>query len=264
MGGWNFSNAMMWSNSKNCYMNGRVFSGADTTNTFPVIAISSAGVITPSTDPNQPGKLMSKTELEKIKSGAFYVDQNGNMYANNAYIKGTIYSYKGNIGGFALSDTRMEATSADKTKTMLLSADLIKFTDSSVNSTAYLGGDTIPATSGGSLVAPQRLEVTRNLKEGYLGGNAGLYVSVTGAIPYDNLITSGNHALYLAKGDICGFRLRTRRIDKSTTLSTMDSIVIAIRDITLTMPSSPEDGQMYFIRNVGYTVTISGGGNKVL
>ena len=133
-------------------MNGRVYSGADTTNTFPVIAISSAGVITPSTDPNQSGKLMSKTELEKIESGAFYVDQNGNMYANNAYIKGTIYSYKGNIGGFALSDTRMEATSADKTKTMLLSADLIKFTDSSVNSTAYLGGDTIPATSGGSLV----------------------------------------------------------------------------------------------------------------
>ena len=78
------------------------------------------------------------------------------------------------------------------------------------------------------------------------------------------MITSGNHALYLAKGDICGFRLRTRRIAKSTTLSTMDSIIIAIRDITLTMPSSPEDGQMYFIRNTGYTVTIDGGGNKVL
>lgn len=264
MGGWNFSNAMMWSNSKNCYMNGRVYSGADTTNTFPVIAISSAGVITPSTDPNQPGKLMSKTELEKIESGAFYVDQNGNMYANNAYIKGTIYSYKGNIGGFALSNTRMEATSADKTKTMLLSADLIKFTDSSVGSTAYLGGDTIPATSGGSLIAPQRLEVTRKLDDYSIGGNAGLYVSVTGATQDDSYVTSGNHALYLAKGNICGFRLRTRRIAKSTTLSTMDSIIIAIRDITLTMPSSPEDGQMYFIRNVGYTVTIDGGGNKVL
>lgn len=264
MGGWNFSNAMMWSNSKNCYMNGRVYSGANTTNTFPVIAISSAGVITPSTDPNQPGKLMSKTELEKIESGAFYVDQNGNMYANNAYIKGTIYSYKGNIGGFALSNTRMEATSADKTKTMLLSADLIKFTDSSVGSTAYLGGDTIPATSGGSLIAPQRLEVTRKLDDYSIGGNAGLYVSVTGATQDDSYVTSGNHALYLAKGNICGFRLGTRRIAKSTTLSTMDSIIIAIRDITLTMPSSPEDGQMYFIRNTGYTVTIDGGGNKVL
>lgn len=262
IGGWNFNNAMMWSSSKNCYLNGRVYDNTNAAYTCPVIAISGAGVINPSTDPNQPGTLKTKTQLESITSGAFYVDQDGNMYANNATVKGTLYSSSGTIGGFSLNSYQMISTSG--TRTMLLSADLIKFTDSSVDSEAYLGGDTIPATSGGSLVAPQRISVSRDLKEDFPGGNAGLHLNITGAVPYDDLITSGNHALYIAHGDICGFRLRTRRVASSTTLSTMDSIILAIRDVTLTLPYSPEHGQIYFIRNTGYTVTINGNRRKVL
>lgn len=41
-----------------------------------------------------------------------------------------------------------------------------------------------------------------------------------------------------------------RRINKSTTLSVMDSVVLAIKaGITLTVPSTAEDGQFYWIRN---------------
>ena len=56
--------------------------------------------------------------------------------------------------------------------------------------------------------------------------------------------------MFVPKGDICGFRLRTRRIDSSQTLSLMDSIIIAIsQGVTLTLPTNAEDGQIYFIRN---------------
>ena len=83
-------------------------------------------------------------------------------------------------------------------------------------------------------------------------GNAGLFLSVEGSHAYDNkdYQFTGNHALYISKGDICGFRLRLRRIDESTILSVMDSVVLAIKaGITLTVPSTAEDGQFYWIRN---------------
>ena len=89
--------------------------------------------------------------------------------------------------------------------------------------------------------------------EGTIGsGNVGLLVSVQGSdrISDTKGAFNGNHALYVPHGHITGFRLKTRRVSSSQELSLMDSIIIATRnDIELTLPSSAEDGQIYFIRN---------------
>lgn len=177
----------------------------------------------------------------------FRVDQNGNLVATKANITGTITATGGNVGGFSISSSSMESVSGDDA--MLLSANLIRFTGS--YSKVFMGAETMPSSNGGSFSTPVRIEVNRIIQS-MSYGNAGLFLSVEGSHAYDDndYQFTGNHALYISKGDICGFRLRLRRINKSTTLSVMDSVVLAIKaGITLTVPSAAEDGQFYWIRN---------------
>lgn len=153
----------------------------------------------------------------------------------------------GSVGDFDVSSSLKAKSGYDE---MLLSSSLIRFTNQYVST--FIGADTVPATAGGSMIAPIRINANRSLSSYSAGANTCLHLSVEGAKGYDDYVQTGNHALYIPKGDICGFRLRTRRITTSQTLSLMDSIIIAIaKDITISLPydSSVEDGQMYFIRN---------------
>ena len=180
-------------------------------------------------------------------SAPFRVDEEGNVVATKANITGTITATGGNVGGFSISSSSMESVSGDDA--MLLSANLIRFTGS--YSKVFMGAETMPSSNGGSFSTPVRIEVNRSIQS-MSYGNAGLFLSVEGSHAYDNkdYQFTGNHALYISKGDICGFRLRLRRIDESTILSVMDSVVLAIKaGITLTVPSTAEDGQFYWIRN---------------
>lgn len=181
----------------------------------------------------------------------------GYFKCKNAEITGTITSTKGNIGGFTISSASLEAVSGNNA--MLLSANLVRFTGS--YSSVFIGADTFPSSSGGAILCPSRISVNRNITNTAYG-NVGMYFDIQGSHAYDDndFQYTGNHALYIVKGDICGFRLRLRRISKSTTLSVMDSVIMAVTSgITLTMPSTAEDGQFYWIRNVsGGDVTIAG------
>ena len=181
----------------------------------------------------------------------------GYFKCKNAEITGTITSTKGNIGGFTISSASLEAVSGNNA--MLLSANLVRFTGS--YSSVFIGADTFPSSSGGAILCPSRISVNRNITNTAYG-NVGMYFDIQGSHAYDDndFQYTGNHALYIVKGDICGFRLRLRRISKSTTLSVMDSVIMAVTSgITLTVPSTAEDGQFYWIRNVsGGDVTIAG------
>ena len=190
-------------------------------------------------------------------SAPFRVDQEGNLVATKANITGTITATGGNIGGFNISTSSMESVSGNNA--MLLSANLVRFTGS--YSSVFIGADTFPSSSGGAILCPSRISVNRNITNTAYG-NVGMYFDIQGSHAYDDndFQYTGNHALYIVKGDICGFRLRLRRISKSTTLSVMDSVIMAVTSrITLTVPSTAEDGQFYWIRNVsGGGVTIAG------
>ena len=194
---------------------------------------------------------------ETPDSAPFRVDEEGNVVATKANITGTITATRGNVGGFSISSSSMESVSGNNS--MLLSANLVRFTGS--YSSVFIGADTFPSSSGGAILCPSRISVNRNITNTAYG-NVGMYFDIQGSHAYDdnNFQYTGNHALYIVKGDICGFRLRLRRISKSTTLSVMESVIMAVTSgITLTVPSTAEDGQFYWIRNVsGGDVTIAG------
>lgn len=182
----------------------------------------------------------------------FRVAKDGSFVATKADITGTINASSGTIGNFTIDEGALKST--DSFGDMLLSSNLIKFTGSKTN--LYLGVDTWPASTGGALYGPIRAEVSRRAAGG-TAGNYGVYINVTGAALSDGTTTaarqSGNHALYIPEGFITGFRLRNVRTSSNRTLTDMDSVVFstATSEITLTLPSSPKQGQIYFIRKVG-------------
>lgn len=182
----------------------------------------------------------------------FRVAKDGAFVATKADITGTINASSGTIGGFKIDESSLTAT--DSLGEMLLSSNLIRFTND--NTKLYLGGDTWPGSIGGALYGPIRAEVSRSVAGG-TAGNVGVYINVTGAASSDGTTTaarqSGNHALYIPEGFITGFRLRNVRTSSNRTLTDMDSVVFstATSEITLTLPSSPKQGQIYFIRKVG-------------
>lgn len=182
----------------------------------------------------------------------FRVAKDGSFVATKADITGTINASSGTIGNFTIDEGALKST--DSFGDMLLSSNLIKFTGSKTN--LYLGVDTWPASTGGALYGPIRAEVSRSAAGG-TAGNYGVYINVTGAALSDGTTTaarqSGNHALYIPEGVITGFRLRNVRTSSNRTLTDMDSVVFstATSEITLTLPSSPKQGQIYFIRKVG-------------
>ena len=182
----------------------------------------------------------------------FRVAKDGSFVATKADITGTINASSGTIGNFTIDKGALKST--DSFGDMLLSSNLIKFTGRKTN--LYLGVDTWPASTGGALYGPIRAEVSRSVASG-TAGNYGVYIDVTGAALSDGTTTaarqSGNHALYIPNGFITGFRLRNVRTSSNRTLTDMDSVVFstATSEITLTLPSSPKQGQIYFIRKVG-------------
>lgn len=182
----------------------------------------------------------------------FRVAKDGAFVATKADITGTINASSGTIGNFTIDEGALKST--DSFGDMLLSSYMIKFTGSKTN--LYLGVDTWPASTGGTLYGPIRAEVSRSAAGG-TAGNYGVYINVTGAALSDGTTSvarqSGNHALYIPEGFITGFRLRNVRTSSNRTLTDMDSVVFstATGEITLTLPSSPKQGQIYFIRKVG-------------
>lgn len=182
----------------------------------------------------------------------FRVAKDGSFVATKADITGTINASSGTIGNFTIDEGTLKST--DSFGDMLLSSNLIRFTGRKTN--LYLGVDTWPASTGGALYGPIRAEVSRSAAGG-TAGNYGVYINVTGAALSDGTTPaarqSGNHALYIPEGFITGFRLRNVRTSSNRTLTDMDSVVFstATREITLTLPSSPKQGQIYFIRKVG-------------
>lgn len=188
-----------------------------------------------------------------------YVDwKTGKVYMDYAEVAGTINAKDGTIGGFEIHDGYIGAAGSGTFGELSINRNFIRVGDSSCY--AFIGAGLL--SMFGLTEAAARLE---NKKTGSMRPNIGAYISVTGigrtGMDDKTGVSYGNHALYVPKGDICGFRLRTRRVNASQTLSLMDSVILCVNssNITLTLPSGAEDGQMYFIRKRSTgNITLSG------
>ena len=200
----------------------------------------------------------------------FKIKEDGSIEAVNGKFTGEINASSGTIGGFAISSSSLVSRDNDGSE-MYLSSDLLRFTDTNgTNNSVYIGADTVPSTSGGSWSCPMRVSVERDDGDDGIKiySNIGIHISATGAKSWDDMPFTGNHALYIADGDICGFRLRTRRVSKNQTLSDYDGVILVVgsENITLTLPANPKEGQIYMFKQMSsgsYTLQVGDSSHNI-
>ena len=234
--------------------------------------VALVGVAVEETDADGNSRTVIKLTADNIlleglvtANGNFKVLEDGSIEAKNGKFTGEIDATGGTVGGFDISASSLQAVSG--VESMYLSAGLMRFRNG--GNSVYLGSDVMPSSMGGMISCPMRVEVSRT-SDSILYGNIGLYLDVTGSNAYDDqgYQYSGNHALYIPHGDICGLRLRVRRVSTSQTLSDMDSFIITVgsSDITLTLPSSPQDGQAYWFKQSAsgtYTLAVGSSSHRI-
>ena len=169
----------------------------------------------------------------------------------DATVTGTIYAEAGTIGGFTIEEDCLTNYTSGKYG-LYLSQSLIRYYDAEVG--AYFGQNTIDA-SVGDYVAPVRVEVSRTSSDAYSAANVGLWIDVQGLSQYNAYPISGNHALLIPYGDICGLRVKTRSLTADATLTKYDSFVSVYTtsdSITISLPvTGIEVGQVYWIKRTG-------------
>lgn len=182
-----------------------------------------------------------------------------NLNVTNAYVSGELQSSVGKIGNFVIGEYSLTSTgdySSESGVSLRLTQGGILFqnpkSSNTFKSQAAIGANTM-AGYGTLTNCPAKFEVNVAGSASYGETTTGIFVSaqgITGAsiYPPNHLSNGRNNALYLTHGGICGLRLTVHRVSGNYTLTTMDSVLFVTAAATITMPSNPEDGQLYIIR----------------
>ena len=177
--------------------------------------------------------MLDKTIIEndKIKSDLISVNK--------------IEAVEGTISGFEISSDHIGMAEGTAGGPEGLSLYSYRLSIGEPNCRAWIGSRIMSASSTYEAMAG-RFEVNKSA----LGENIGIYISVQGGKAYNDTQDTGNAALHIAKGAIYGTRFRRRSLYASATISVMDTfIVVKNAGVRVTLPSSPEDGQFFFITN---------------
>lgn len=208
------------------------------------------------------------------KDSPFYVTSEGAMYATSGY-----------IGGFNIGTTSIEGSSG--VNKVMLTPGFISFDNKSHGIDNIIGAN----WKYGLDYVGQQIVVEYDHATPSYGGNIGianlkniaLYVSASGNIDrlsrdsgtVNSAYPCGNHAIFCDKGDFAGFRPCFRIITSSQRLSKYDVFLeiaenwnkhnsitgentqVVVGSVTLSLPTNPEIGQMYWIiRSTKYSYTL--------
>lgn len=207
----------------------------------------------------------------------FRVAKDGSFTATKANIIGRIEATSGKIGNFTIdNDYWLQSSlspSSGKDCSLFMSAARITLENIDDNYKNTFDVSAYPTSTMGA-VNHSVLTVNTNRKSSqdinFNYYNIGIDISAEGSFgtnPLNPSTKCGNHALYLRKGDVCGLRLYNRKISSNVTLDDMDCFVTVDSDggkRTITLPYNPQDGQLYYIRNIGTKgVQLNGNGKKI-
>ena len=211
---------------------------------------------------------------DTASQSSFYVSSEGAMYATSGY-----------IGGFNIGKTSIDGINGQNK--VMLTPGFISFDNKTHGIDNIIGAN----WKYGLDYVGQQIVVKYDHATPSYGGNIGianlkniaLYVSASGNIDrlsrdtgiVNSLYPCGNHAIFCDKGDFAGFRPCFRIITSSQTLSKYDvflgivgrwkkhnsitgaDTIVDVGEVTLSLPTEPEIGQMYWIiRSSKYDYTL--------
>lgn len=201
---------------------------------------------------------------DTASQSSFYVSSEGAMYATSGY-----------IGGFNIGKTSIDGINGQNK--VMLTPGYISFDNKTHGIDNIIGAN----WKYGLDYVGQQIVVKYDHATPSYGGNIGianlkniaLYVSASGNIDrlsrdtgvVNSVYPCGNHAIFCDKGDFAGFRPCFRIITSSQTLSKYDvfleivdrwkkhnsitgaDTIVNVGEVTLSLPTEPEIGQMYWI-----------------
>lgn len=211
---------------------------------------------------------------DTASQSSFYVSSEGAMYATSGY-----------IGGFNIGKTSIDGINGQNK--VMLTPGYISFDNKTHGIDNIIGAN----WKYGLDYVGQQIVVKYDHATPSYGGNIGianlkniaLYVSASGNIDrlsrdtgvVNSVYPCGNHAIFCDKGDFAGFRPCFRIITSSQTLSKYDvfleivdrwkkhnsitgaDTIVDVGEVTLSLPTEPEIGQMYWIiRSSKYDYTL--------
>ena len=206
----------------------------------------------------------------------FRVAKDGSFTATKANIIGRIEATSGKIGNFTIDNDYWLQSSlspeSGKDCSLFMSAAVITLENIDDNYKNTFDVSAYPSSTLGSINhSVLTVKTNRTSYESINYYNIGIDISAEGSYngnPLDQSTKCGNHALYLRKGDVCGLRLYNRKVSSDTTLDDMDCFVIVDSDAakrTVTLPSNPQNGQLYYIRNIGSKgINLNGNGKQII
>lgn len=204
----------------------------------------------------------------------FYVTSDGAMYATSGY-----------IGGFNIGKTGIYGINGQNK--VMLTPGYISFDNKTHGIDNIIGANWIYGLNYVGQQIVVKYDHATPSYDGIIGianlKNIALYVSASGNIDrlsrdtgiVNSLYPCGNHAIFCDKGDFAGFRPCFRIITSSQTLSKYDvfleivdrwkkhnsitgaDTIVDVGEVTLSLPTEPEIGQMYWIiRSSKYDYTL--------
>lgn len=211
---------------------------------------------------------------DTASQSSFYVSSEGAMYATSGY-----------IGGFNIGKTSIDGINGQNK--VMLTPGYISFDNKTHGIDNIIGAN----WKYGLDYVGQQIVVKYDHATPSYGGNIGianlkniaLYVSASGNIDrlsrdsgiVNSVYPCGNHAIFCDKGDFAGFRPCFRIITSSQRLSKYDvfleivdrwkqhnsitgaDTIVYVGEVTLSLPTEPEIGQMYWIiRSSKYNYTL--------
>lgn len=227
----------------------------------------------------------------------FRVAKDGSFTATKANITGTIEAKEGKIGGFTLRrpsnpliDATLECHTFDDSQRNIINGQSGDFTQRHTY-VLQSGFITSRGSINGSIDDRVVMSPTTEYggwplsKNGSYNISASIYAQSTslsrpswssnialmlGAGPMPSSVpqlNDGNYALCMPMGITAGLRLYNRKISSDVTLNDMDCFVTVDSDgrkCTITLPYNPQDGQLYYIRNIGTKgVQLNGNGKQI-
>ena len=227
----------------------------------------------------------------------FRVAKDGSFTATKANITGTIEAKEGKIGGFTLRspsnpliDATLECHTFDESQRNIINGQSGDFTQRHTY-VLQSGFITSRGSINGSIDDRVVMSPTTEYggwplsKNGSYNISASIYAQSTslsrpswssnialmlGAGPMPSSVpqlNDGNYALCMPMGITAGLRLYNRKISSNVTLDYMDCFVTVDSDggkRTITLPYNPQDGQLYYIRNIGTKgVQLNGNGKRI-
>lgn len=227
----------------------------------------------------------------------FRVAKDGSFTATKANITGTIEAKEGKIGGFTLRspsnpliDATLECHTFDESQRNIINGQSGDFTQRHTY-VLQSGFITSRGSINGSIDDRVVMSPTTEYggwplsKNGSYNISASIYAQSTslsrpswssnialmlGAGPMPSSVpqlNDGNYALCMPMGITAGLRLYNRKISSNVTLDDMDCFVTVDSDggkRTITLPYNPQDGQLYYIRNIGTKgVQLNGNGKQI-